>query len=262
MAQPTLVLVHGSWHCPEHFELLIPALSHHGYKIATASLPSTQSMDLPPRDLFDDTAAVRDAVLTELSRGNDVVVVAHSYGGCVTNNALEGLNRRARTAAGHKSAVTAIVFLCAAPLPAGTTFLAALGGKPHPVHDFSKSKDFVEVGPPGPGYYFYNDLTPEASEKYSAMLRPQAWVVSGQTTKYTAYVDIPSWYLFTEKDQVLPPPAQRGIVQAAESQGVKLKTASLESSHSPFLSMPEETTDFIVQAAKESALLATTVSCP
>ncbi|KAK4888852.1 hypothetical protein LTR27_012313 [Elasticomyces elasticus] len=252
MAQPTLVLVHGSWHSPEHFELLVPALSYHGYKTLTASLPSTQSMDLPPRDLSDDTAAVRDAVLTELDQGNDVVVVAHSYGGCVANNALEGLDRRARTAAGHKNAVTAIVFLCAAPLPVGTTFLAAIGGKPHPAHDFSKSKDFVEIGPPGPGYFFYNDLTPEAFKKYSAMLRPQAWIVSGQATKYAAFVDIPSWYLFCEKDQILPPPAQRGIVQAAEAEGAKFKTASLESSHSPFLSMPEETADFIVQAAKAS----------
>ena len=170
MAKPTLVLVHGSWHSPEHFELLIPLLSRNGYKCVAVGLPSTQSPDLPPRTLANDTAAVRDAVVAELKQGNDVVVVAHSYGGAPSNNALKGLDVKSRKAEGHESAVTALVLLCAIPLEAGKSFIGTLGGKPHPVHDLTKSKDFVYVASPGPGHYFYNDLSKEMVDKYLSLI--------------------------------------------------------------------------------------------
>jgi len=146
MAKPTLFLVHGSWHCPEHYDLLIPALSHLGYKAAAVSLPSTQSAEDPPHTLADDTAAVREVVLRELDQGNDVVVVSHSYGGCPANNALEGLDRKSRTAAGHNTAVNALVFIAAVPIAVGGTVFEAGGSKIHPAQDLSKSKYFVEVG--------------------------------------------------------------------------------------------------------------------
>ncbi len=147
MTKPTLVLVHGSWHCPEHYDLLVPALSHLGYKSAAVSLPSTQSPEDPPHTLADDTAAVREVVLGELDQGNDVVVISHSYGGCPSNNALEGLNRKSRTAAGYGTAVNAMVFIAAVPVAAGGTLFSAGGSRIHPVQDLSKSQHFVEVGP-------------------------------------------------------------------------------------------------------------------
>jgi len=89
-------------------------------------------------------------------------------------------------------------------------------------------------------------------QKYSALLKPQAWIAYQGRTTYAAFMDIPSWYLYCEKDQAVPPAAQRGIVQAAEAAGAKMKTVSFESSHSPFLSMPQATAEFIVEVAEES----------
>ncbi|KAK3048183.1 hypothetical protein LTR09_010522 [Extremus antarcticus] len=62
MSLPTIVLVHGSWHSPEHFGPLINNLQSHGYKCVPVALPSTQSPDLPPSTLGDDTTAIRDTV--------------------------------------------------------------------------------------------------------------------------------------------------------------------------------------------------------
>jgi len=61
--------------------------------------------------LADDTAAVRDAVVPELDQGNNVVVVAHSYGGTPVNNALEGLNTKSRSSNGSSTSVLALAFL-------------------------------------------------------------------------------------------------------------------------------------------------------
>jgi pimeloyl-ACP methyl ester carboxylesterase len=134
MAPPTLVLVHGSWHSPEHFGPLIRNLDSHGFKCVPAALPSTQSADLPPANFADDTAAVRDTVLKELET-NNVVVAAHSYGGAPTNNALEGLDVASRKAAGDSTAVTAIVFICSFPFGKGVSMLEILGGHPAPIHN-------------------------------------------------------------------------------------------------------------------------------
>ncbi|KAK0263607.1 hypothetical protein LTR35_017512 [Friedmanniomyces endolithicus] len=252
MSKPSLVLVHGSWHNPQHFELLIPFLLNQSYKVRAVSLPSSQPLDTPPHDLADDTATVREAVVAELDHSNNVVVVTHSYGGCPSNNALKGLDPKSRKAAGATSAVTAIVFLCAIPIPTGTSFLDAMGGKPMAIHDFSKSERFAIVGPPGPEYYCYNDLPADQAKKYSELLRPQAWVAYEQETSYAAYGDIPAWYLYCTEDQALPLAMQRVLVRGMEEAGAIVKTETVKSGHSPFLSVPEKTAEFIMRAAEES----------
>lgn len=246
--KPTLVLVHGSWHCPEHFVPLVDVLERRGNRSVSVSLPSTQSPALPPASLANDTAAVREAVLSELDAGHDVIVVAHSYGGAPANNALHGLDAKSRTVAKATTAVVAIVFLCAVPVSVGATFLDTIGGRPAELHDLSKHAGFSVVGGEGPSYYFYNDLATEDQEKYAAMIRPQAWAAYVEKTKYAAYMDSPSWYLLCTKDHAIPLVAQRAIVDMANANGGRIQTETLESSHSPFLSKPQETADFIIRA--------------
>jgi len=255
MSKPSLVLVHGSWHCPQHFELVAPILLECGYHAVPVSLPSTQSRDEPPRDLADDTTAVRNAVLAELDHGKDVVVLAHSYGGCVANNALEGLNENSRATDGKSSRVLAIAFLCAFPLPAGTTFAQGAQIAPdrsHPMLSYPHSQDFADVAAPGPGTWFYNDLPSDQAEKYSRLLRSQAWAPWDQKTSYAAYLDLPTWYLYCAKDQAIPLQGQEAVVAAMREAGAVVKTRTLGCGHSPFLAMPVETARFIINAAEEA----------
>ncbi|KAK3702362.1 hypothetical protein LTR37_014936 [Vermiconidia calcicola] len=249
MAKATLVLVHGSWHCPDHFAPLIRDLEGHGYKCVAVALPSTQSPDQPPATLEDDTAAVRDAVLSELDQGKNVVAIAHSFGGCPTNNALQGLDPQTRSLAGSSTAVQALAFMCAIPLPQGASFLNGLGGKPTAIHDL-RTENFCWVGEPGPEHYFYNDLSAEEAKKWCDLLQPQSWPACCDETTYAAYMDIPSSYLFCTKDQAFPFEAQKGLVNAATEAGARLDyTEIIEASHSPFLSRFEETSAFIRKVA-------------
>jgi len=248
-------LVHGSWHCPEHFEPLIKVLQRqeYGYKCVLVSLPSTQSSDLSPASLEDDTKAVRGAVSSELDAGNDVVVASHSYGGLVSNSSLEGLDKKSRTSAGASTSVTAIVFICAIPLPAGKSMNQNVAGFKQRIHDQPKNVDFANVGEPGPAHYFYNDLAPEEQRKYSAMLRSQSLKAYGGETSHAAYTVIPSWYLYCTKDQAVPMEVQQNLVRIAIEAGAQMKTGMVDASHSPFLSVPEETAEFIMKAAVGSA---------
>jgi alpha-beta hydrolase superfamily lysophospholipase len=89
---PTLVLVPGSWHTAKHYEKLATELETQGFKSLPLSLPSSAAVEGPGATLDDDTALIRNTVLDELdNQSHDVIVIAHSYGGAPTNNALQGL---------------------------------------------------------------------------------------------------------------------------------------------------------------------------
>jgi pimeloyl-ACP methyl ester carboxylesterase len=252
--KPTLVLVHGSWHGPKHFGPLIQFLEGHDYKCVPVSLPTTQDPSTPPHSFQDDTDAVRNTVLSELDgsdtwQGNDVVVIAHSYGGMPTMNALANLCAAARTGAGKPTSVRAVGLICAGFAEYGKSFVSYIGGKPLPIHDLRG--DFCYVGPPGPEAIFYNDLTEVEAKRWSAMLRPQAWRAFEDPVTFEGYLEIPTSYLFCTKDQGLPYEGQKALVGMAEAKGVKFRTEEVESGHSPFLSMPERTGNFVRRTAGE-----------
>lgn len=248
---PTLVLVHGAWHCPKHFEPLIKVLSSHSYKAVGVDCPSTN--DTQTQSTFeDDCDAIRSAVLNELEVA-DVLVVAHSYGGAPASSALQGLSPAARSASGHTTSVVGIAYICAAVLPAGISFLDALGGKAMAIHDLSAYDGFVRVGEPGPEHYFYNDMRGFEAMHWASWLRPQSWAaVRDGVVGFEAYMEIPAHYLYCTKDQAINVEVQKIMVAQAETKsGKAFRTEELDSSHSPFLSMPEKTAEFLGRCAGE-----------
>lgn len=80
-------------------------------------------------------------------------------------------------------------------------------------------------------------------------LKPHALATKLAKSSGEAYRTIPSVYLICEEDNGIPPEAQEGMVKAAQDAGADLKAERLKSSHSPFLSRPEETADFLLRAA-------------
>jgi pimeloyl-ACP methyl ester carboxylesterase len=245
-SKPTLVLVHGSWHTPACFQSLITQLETSGFICIAVALPSMQGAN----DLSADTAAVRNAVLHELDAGKNVVVVAHSYGGMPTSNALADLGRSTR---GDKPSVLALVYLCAfLPAPEQSMF-DALRSPENYIHDARGSQDFCYVGPPGPGYFFYNDLPMAEARKWEKELVPQSLAAYREKPgKRLSFMEIESWYLFCELDNAVAMPLQRLLVDGATAGGghfAQERCKIMHSAHSPFLSHVEETAQFIVKAA-------------
>lgn len=200
----------------------------HGFKCRAVALPSTQDaeVDPTPKSFTDDTNAVRNRVLAELE-SNDVIVIAHSYGGCPTNNALEGLNTASRAKAGHTTSVKAIIYICAIILDKGLCLMDLFDGNPLEIHDISKNPDFAYVGPPGPIHYFYNEMDLAEAEKWSAILRPQSMLALRGKTEYAAYYDIPCFYLSCSKDQAFLYEWQQGQNEKAKEAGAKLQVEIL-----------------------------------
>ncbi|OAL38176.1 hypothetical protein AYO20_02628 [Fonsecaea nubica] len=220
-SKPTIILVHGAWHSPEHFRPLEQALNSpppsssssgganggaNGYRTISPWLPSMHYTHLglpPPSNIADDIAAIRQAIISELTSHptTNVVVLSHSYGTVPATAALEGLDIAARARAGYGNGVTAHMVISGLLAPAGTSLLDWGGGKvpptmvlstvPVPLSSSGDETGGVEKGDrevkvctpvkePGPVALFYHDLAERdarAAEHYASLCVPQVWAV-------------------------------------------------------------------------------------
>lgn len=129
---PTLVWVPGLMHTPAHHQTTIEALRQESIPSVAVSLPNS-SPEAATAKPYDDLKAVR-ATLTDLieNRGEDVVVIAHSYGGVPACQAVTGLERTTRLKNGQMGGVVRIIFLAALVLPEGMWTFQDLNSIPPP----------------------------------------------------------------------------------------------------------------------------------
>jgi pimeloyl-ACP methyl ester carboxylesterase len=132
LKNPTVLLVHGAWHTPKHFERVRVFLETAGYRTSCGELPTTGQ--LPPIGLFEDAQSIRDELkrLIEDEHRN-VFVVAHSYGGVVATQATDAeFSRAARAAKGLPGGVLRIVYMCAFLPLLGESVASLFGGSLDP----------------------------------------------------------------------------------------------------------------------------------
>ncbi len=226
--RPALLLVHGSWHGGWCWEPLDAVLRARGWETHLVDLPTVNAPNPERYGLADDARAIEDAIT---AIGKPVEIVAHSYGGLPAAEARSDL-------------VRGIVFLAAFVVEEGRSLVSALGGG-HP--------DWLVIGGAvhsagtaamPPKRLFYDDVDPSLAESCVARLRPQSNRAFSDTVQHPAWREVPSTYVVTEQDAVLPQFMQEGFARLAGSKIVHLPT-----SHSPFLSQPQQTADIVERAA-------------
>jgi alpha-beta hydrolase superfamily lysophospholipase len=149
MEKPQIVVIPGAWHGPIYFEKLQSMLEKAGYTIHVRQLASTGNSQ-PVKSLDDDIALVRSLVEEAIGDGNDVVVVAHSYGGIVAGSALEGLGKTQREAAGLRGGIVRCGYMSAFIVPKGVSVMDKLGGKPLPWYTPEVRRYTTDPCPPSP----------------------------------------------------------------------------------------------------------------
>lgn len=258
---PTLIFIHGSWHKPSCYDKVIKLLSdHHKLKCVAVALASTA--DSPNATFKDDIDIARAAISNETSAGHHVVVISHSYGGMVGNSAIKGFTRpksasnpdsSTSTISNHGNVIGLILIASGFTLT-GLSFMDPFFGIPPPAWRVNKETGFAELVT-SPRELFYHDLPEEEANYWVSQLTTQSLkaLFEGGEHAYAGWQDVPVYYIGTIEDRALPVVVQRMTVGMARGMGGMVEHRELQTSHSPFLSMPDETVAIIVEAVENFA---------
>lgn len=208
----SVILVHGLWHVPAHFDLLATALRERGIGVVVP--------ELHRGSLATDAAAVQAVVeaTAKVAGAPPVVVLGHSYGGSV----ITGL-----------SGVAHLVYLAAFVPDAGES-AASLGG-PAPWADAAVvrcSDGTSEIAHGRAVEALYADCSPQVAARAVSLLRPQASGHGRGVPERAAWRSTSSTYVCAH-DRVLDPDLQRLMAQRCT------RSVEWSTSHSPFLGRPD-----------------------
>ncbi|MFJ3913676.1 alpha/beta hydrolase [Streptomyces vinaceus] len=211
-----VVLVHGLYHCPEHFAVVAEGLRTDGTEVAVP--------ELHRGSLAADTAAVQ-AQIDALSE--PPVVLGHSYGGSV----ITGVRGAAH-----------LVYLAAFVLDAGES-AASLGGVSEHL------KDAIVVEPDGsttlhPGLAIdtlYGDCPEPLAVQALGLLRAQAPGCGRGVPQHHSWKKTPSTYVICAQDRAIDPGLQRTMASRCTD------VREWQTGHSPFVGQP----DLIVELLRE-----------
>lgn len=228
---PTVVLVHGAFADASSWNGVIPKLQADGYEVIAVANPL--------RGLASDSAYV--STILKTIQG-PVVLVGHSYGGAVINNAAVGNDN-----------VKALVLVAGFAPEAGES-AADLVGKfpgatlgtalaPVPLGDgrndlYIKQSQFREP--------FAADLPATAVKLAAATQRPITDAAFGEPSGEPAWKKLPTWSIYGSADHAIPAAAQAFMAERAKVKRVQVIKGA---SHVVMLSHPAEVAEMIREAA-------------
>jgi len=236
----SFVLVHGSWHGPWCWYRVVPRLREAGHQVRTPQLPAhgvdpTAAADVTFADYVDCVCAAVDEA------EEPPILVGHSMGGHAVTQAAE-----------ERAADLGRVVYLAAFLPADGQSLTDLdlsgyGSElvDHVVPD--EERGTLALDPEGAVEGLYHDCSDEDVALAQSLLRPEP---AGPRTvpvdlSASGYGSVPRTYVECTEDRSLPVAFQRAMRESVPCEDVR----SLETSHSPFFSAPDELVGVLEAAA-------------
>lgn len=236
----TFVLIHGSWHGAWCWYKVIPLLEGAGHRVLALDLPSLGSDKTPISEVSLPTWT--DSVCRVLDAQTEpVVLVGHSRGGIVVSQAAEARPGKVKT----------LVYLCAFLLRDGETLLQVAqsdaASKLGSNLIIDEDKGYVTVREDALKGSFYRDCSEEDVALARLLFQPEALaplVTPIQITEQN-FGRIPRVYIECLRDEAIGPALQKQMYGALPCQRI----VSMDTSHSPFFSAPEELVAHILTSA-------------
>ncbi|CAG7999215.1 hypothetical protein PENNAL_c0094G01900 [Penicillium nalgiovense] len=235
--RPSILVIHGAWHHPDFYATFCKAFEDLGYETICPRLPTCNNDAPPTKKLADDVSLIRRTAQSLLDSGKTIIAVMHSYGGVVGTDALHGL------------AIDQLIYMTAFVPRTGNSLAGMLGGRLPPFITVNDERDLLTV--PDPASWFFNDLSPTDAAAWANKLVFHPKSAQSDPITHEAYRTIPTAYIVCEKDAALIPMVQEMMIENVRKTGVNVEVERLPASHSPFLSMPEETANLVLKIAKK-----------
>jgi len=224
--RPNIVLAHGAWADGSCWSGVIERLQAEGFQVRAPQFPLTS--------LSDDVARLRQVL--EFQEG-PTIIVGHSYGGQII------------TALGSDAPnVVGLVYIAAFGLDKGESLGALLSQGPVTpalAHLFTDSRGFGWLSEDDFVYHFASGVDEKRARVLYAVQQPLASSAFTDVMSEPAWKSLPSWYLVGQKDEAIPPDAER---QFAARMGAT--TVEVPSGHLAMVSHPGEVAGLIEKAAE------------
>lgn len=227
----TFVLVHGSWHGAWCWYKIVPLLEQAGHKAIAVDLPGHgRDWTAPGEVTLQSYVESISRVLDE--QAEPVILVGHSRGGIVISQTAEYRPEKIRT----------LVYLAAFLIPNGEAMLpTALSDAeslivPNLVVNEEQGSHTLKAEAFRKA--LYADCSQEDMTLATALLTPEpnAPVATPLSLSDEKFGRIPRVYIETLQDKGVGPELQKKMYSAIPCQHI----ISMETSHSPFLSAPEQ----------------------
>ena len=239
--QHTYVLVHGAWQAPYVWDDVKATLEKNGNKVIVVELPAHGADTTSPASVTINV--YRDKVLNAINSANGkVILVGHSMGGMVVTAVAEAQPDR----------IEKLVYI-GAFLPANGQSLLALASQDatsllgpnlipsadHLTLDVNRSQ-IINI--------FCQDASADKQKEVLDNFRVEPAIPFTNNVSITAanFGKVNKYYIYTAQDHAISLDNQKKMVSAA---GIT-QTFTLNSSHCPFLSMPDKVSDLLLQIGK------------
>jgi hypothetical protein len=249
--KPTVVAFPGALHEASCMDAFVRSLQSAGFPAEAHTLPTRGNVG---KVLAEDEEKMRSAMKKHIDAGKQVVLIVHSFAGFPGCGAVSGLDTKTRQARGETGGVLGVIYLSAFIPREGCTMIDVAYEPEDPwsapnmesgMLELTKDLEYMKN-------IFYNDCSDEVAEAAIKTLKPHSL---GAFASPPCAMGIKEdgfngrrAYIKCLKDNALPPSAQNTLL---ESSGVDWIIREMDTSHSPFLSVPDETVKVVEGLVKE-----------
>ncbi|MFE6615479.1 alpha/beta fold hydrolase [Amycolatopsis sp. NPDC057786] len=217
-----LIVLHGSWHQPAHFDDFAERLRREG---AEVTVP-----DLGGRPIAETTRTVQELVDRA---AEPPVVLAHSFGG-LTADGLQGISH--------------LIYLAAIVSEPGETaqywverITEETGREPGQVPLTFDETGLTHLDLAAVRDAMYADCTDAVAERAMSLLRPEPVTIFDESPEGSAWKDTPTTYIVCTEDRALAPELVAHSAARCDT------TVTWRASHSPYLSRPVELATLVLE---------------
>ncbi len=237
----TFILIHGSWHGSWNWHRVIPILEKQGHKAIAIDLPGMGRDKTPISEVKMQSTVEKICKLIDSMEGK-VILVGHSKNGIMISQAAEC----------RPDKIEKLVYLAAYLIPNGKTqreySVQDTGGvlKPYITMDEKLNAHTLQPEIFKEGLYEDCDDTITQLAKLLLSYEPVESGITPLSLTDDNYGRIPRVYIECTEDKAVTPFMQRKMYKETYCQ----KVYSMQTSHSPFFSKPEELADILCEIAQ------------
>jgi len=236
----TIVLVHGAWSDVRAWKEVTPLLKAKGFNVKAVNLPG-HGNDATPFTTITLQHYV-DAVKKEIGKTENVILVGHSMAGIVISQVAEDLPAQ----------IKKLVYL-AAYLPANGQSLLDLAKTDAGSHvgkylQIDPATASAGIAKEGVVDIFVADASKSIQDQFANGVKPDPLAPFASPVKLTdtRFGSVKKVYIYTKNDNAISYPKQQDMAKIGQ-----VKVAyTLTSSHTPFISIPQEVAAILIKEAK------------